>query len=80
MTRYDLTHTHRPMVVEIHDHGCECPHCEPPRPSVPPRLDAAALAKLTLAGVAAGHAVAALIWGPAAVLRVLVANLTGTPL
>lgn len=80
MTRYDLIQPHHPMVVELHDHDCDCCHCEPYRPSAPPRLDAVALGKLTLAGIAAGHAVAIAIWGPAAVLRVLVANLTGTPL
>lgn len=84
MRRYELTHGRTslsaPMVVELHEQDCECAVCEPYRPSIPARLDAIALGRLTLAGIATGHAIAMLLWGPATVLRVLFANLTGTPL
>lgn len=69
-----------PYDVEIHPLGCTCEHCEPPCPSVPARLTAVQLAKLTIAGVLIGHAIAALIWGPTTVLHILVANLTGARL
>ena len=71
----------QPLVVELHPFDCQCELvCEPHRPSAPRRLDGAALAKLTFAGIAVGHAIAAVVLGPGTVLRVLVANLTGQPL
>lgn len=82
MTRYDLPHTlsYPAITVELHLLNCDCPACEPYRPSVPDRLDATAMAKLTVAGVAIGHVIAAAIWGPTTVLHILVANLTGAAL
>lgn len=74
--RFEATLDHpRPLRVELHPQDCGCNVCAPVD-----RLGAVQLGKLTLAGIAAGHVVAAAIWGPATVWHVLVANLTGTAL
>lgn len=40
--------------VEYHLNGCQCPACEPYVPSIPPRLTAVDLARLSVLGFAAG--------------------------
>lgn len=65
--RYRFEHP-QPFVAEIHLEGCECVHCEP---TVPPRLDAPALGRLTLGAFAFGTAIAVMIEGPVAVAGVL---------
>lgn len=69
-----------PMVVELHDHDCGCAACEPRRPSVPRRLDAGDFGRLTLAGFATGHVVAAAIWGWRSVVAALWSAVSGQPL
>lgn len=81
MKHVTILPTHRPIVIELHDpdlhpHGCDCPRCEPPVPSVPARLDAVAIAKLAVAGFVIAHLVVSLLYGPATALRTLAAMLT----
>ena len=49
---------HRPMVVEIHDHDCACPSCEPYVPSVPRELSLGDMCRLTAGGIGVAHVIA----------------------
>lgn len=81
MRRYHFHHSMpEPLTVEYPLTDCDCAACEPYRPSAPRRLDAAAIARLTFGGLLIGHLIAIAIWGPATVLHVLIANLTGARL
>lgn len=61
----------RPLVVQFHDPDCDCPSCEPYRPSAPPPMTDGEIARWAAGGLATGLGIASAISGPVVVLGML---------